>query len=387
MKFDQIRFHIKKLLKELKILKKDYPDWKKILEEHKDIYNELKKKSSKGQKILICTSTGGHLLSSHFEALLSLALTRYGAKVEILLCDKSLKACQMSTTQFVDEITLVKKGQKKLCNACIDSGIFAFKELGLKIHFYSDFIDKNIEDEILNKVDQLSMKEMSNYNEDGISIGEHAFAGALRYYAVGDLDKEKYGKNVLKKYLYSGILTKHIFENFLKKNKLDKVVLNHAIYVPQGIICNIAKAKNIPIIVYTNAYRKNSFIFSHNDTYHKTMIDEDTKDWENINLTKTNVFEDLNIENLLKDSDLVHIDLSNDGETVKQLLNLYEKSGSSAVLIFEGGSKERDQVPWMAAYNKTPINPVLEEYATNACAVVSIIEAFPSVSIIARSTI
>ena len=288
MKFDQIRFHIKKLLKELKILKKDYPDWKKILEEHKDIYNELKKKSSKGQKILICTSTGGHLLSSHFEALLSLALTRYGAKVEILLCDKSLKACQMSTTQFVDEITLVKKGQKKLCNACIDSGIFAFKELGLKIHFYSDFIDKNIEDEILNKVDQLSMREMSNYNEDGISIGEHAFAGALRYYAVGDLDKEKYGKNVLKKYLYSGILTKHIFENFLKKNKLDKVILNHAIYVPQGIICNIAKAKNIPVIVYTNAYRKNSFIFSHNDTYHKTMIDEDTKDWENINLTKEN---------------------------------------------------------------------------------------------------
>ena len=131
MKFDQIRFHIKKLLKELKILKKDYPDWKKILEEHKDIYNELKKKSSKGQKILICTSTGGHLLSSHFEALLSLALTRYGAKVEILLCDKSLKACQMTTTQFVDEITLLKKGQKKLCNACIDSGIFAFKELGL----------------------------------------------------------------------------------------------------------------------------------------------------------------------------------------------------------------------------------------------------------------
>ena len=90
----------------------------------------------------------------------------------------------------------------------------------------------------------------------------------------------------LKKYLYSGILTKHIFENFLKKNKLDKVILNHAIYVPQGIICNIAKAKNIPVIVYTNAYRKNSFIFSHNDTYHKTMIDEDTKDWENINLTK-----------------------------------------------------------------------------------------------------
>ena len=50
MKFDQIRFHIKKLLKELKILKKDYPDWKKILEEHKDIYNELKKNRQKGKK-------------------------------------------------------------------------------------------------------------------------------------------------------------------------------------------------------------------------------------------------------------------------------------------------------------------------------------------------
>ena len=333
MKFDKIRFHIKKIIKEIKILKKDYPDWKKILKDHKNIYKDLKQKSSKGQSILICTSTGGHLLSSHFEALLSLALTRYGAKVEILLCDKSLKACHMTTTQFVDEITLLKKGQKKLCNACIDSGIFAFKELGLKIHFYSEFIDKNAESEISNKIKNLSFNEMKDYSEDKINIGEHAFAGALRYYAVGELDKEINGKNVLKKYLYSGILTKHVFDNFLASNKPDKIVLNHGIYIPQGIICNIAKSKHIPIIVYCNSYRKNSFIFSYNDTYHKTMIDEDAKDWENITLTpeKEKIIEEYLISRRHGTNDMFYY-FNNPSFDVKDLLKKHSIDLSKPIL-------------------------------------------------------
>ena len=102
MKIDNLRYSIKKILKN-KNFKNNDPNWNDIISKHKKTYNELKEKASKGQKILICTSTGGHLLSSHFEALLALTLTRYGANVEIMLCDKVLTACQMSTTQFISE--------------------------------------------------------------------------------------------------------------------------------------------------------------------------------------------------------------------------------------------------------------------------------------------
>ena len=53
---------------------------------------------------------------------------------------------------------------------------------------------------------------MQEYKEDNISIGEHAYAGTLRYYAVGELNNERHGETILRKYLYSAILTK----NFLR---------------------------------------------------------------------------------------------------------------------------------------------------------------------------
>ena len=282
MKIDNLMYNIKKILKKIKLLKNNDPNWNDIISKHKKTYNELKEKASKGQKILICTSTGGHLLSSHFEALLALTLTRYGANVEIMLCDKVLTACQMSTTQFISEKNLISKGQSKICNSCLDSGRGAFEDLGLKINYYSDFINKDTSKKISSKIKNLTIKEMQEYKEDNISIGEHAYAGTLRYYAVGELNNERHGETILRKYLYSAILTKNIFENYLAQNKIDKIILNHAIYVPQGIICNISKENNIKIIVYTNAYRKNSFIFSYDDTYHKTMIEEDVSDWENL---------------------------------------------------------------------------------------------------------
>ena len=286
MNKDNLRFNFKKILKKLKILKKNSPNWDKILSSKKKIYEDLKLKAKKGEKILICTSLGGHLFSSYFEALLALALTRYGAHVEIMLCDKALKACHLTTTHLIDEEEYIKHGQKKICNSCIDSGREAFEDLGLKINYYSKFITNEETIEIDKKIEDLNIDEMMSYIEDDVSIGEHAYAGALRYYAVGNLTKEKEGKEILKRYLHAGLVTKKIFFNFFSRNKFKKIILNHAIYVPQGIICNVSKIFKIKIIAYTNAYKKNSFIFSYDDTYHKNMIDEDVSDWINIKLDK-----------------------------------------------------------------------------------------------------
>ena len=122
---DKIRFSLKKILKNLKILKKNSPNWKKIISSNKKIYEELKIKSRNGQKILICTSAGGHLLASQFEALMALGLTRYGANVEIMLCDKALKACHMTTSNFIDEGRGDTVNEKDLLNAIKQKKLFA----------------------------------------------------------------------------------------------------------------------------------------------------------------------------------------------------------------------------------------------------------------------
>ncbi len=67
--------------------------------------------------------------------------------------------------------------------------------------------------------------------------------------------------------------------------------------------------------------------------------------------------------------DMMHVDISNDGDIIKDVYN----SSMCDNTIFEGGSKERDQVEWMVKHNKTPIR--------GSCSYTIIDERFPSISL------
>ena len=282
-----MRFLIKKLLKKFKLRDYATTDWKQIINENKEEFELIKKKAN-GKKILIATSSGGILFCSHFESLLAFALTYYGARVEILLCDKVMPACMMGTSVFIDEDSFSKNGVSKVCNGCIDAGKFAFDGLDLKKNYYSQFITNKEMEEANKIVDNLTYDELSTYKEGNINIGEHSLAGALRYYAVGELENQKYKDNILRKYVKSGIIAKNVINTFFTKNPdFEIVVVNHAIYIPQGIISSVSKNHGKKIVSYTSGYRKNSFIFSHDDTYHFTLVDEPVSEWEDLNLNPT----------------------------------------------------------------------------------------------------
>lgn len=59
--------------------------------------------------------------------------------------------------------------------------------------------------------------------------------------------------------------------------------------------------------------------------------------------------------------DFLHVDLSNTGETVRKIMETWDsKIDIGGVICFEGGSEERDQVPWMIKYNKDSVKDELE---------------------------
>lgn len=55
----------------------------------------------------------------------------------------------------------------------------------------------------------------------------------------------------------------------------------------------------------------------------------------------------------VEDADLIHIDLSNDGDIIERAVK--KLKGFKGRIVFEGGTKERDEVEWMKKYNKKPI--------------------------------
>ena len=178
------------------------------------------KKIKKWKKILIATGTGGYLTCSHFDSVLGVALNRYGAHVEFLLCDEALPACQQAVSARVDEDNFSNKGPKSLCEGCFHSGRMAFDETLYPINYYSKFIsDKEIEniDKIVNKS---SFEEMKTFRQDDINIGEHALAGTLRYYSVGDIKDEPKREIVLKRFFKAALITKKFRKIFLKIKNL-----------------------------------------------------------------------------------------------------------------------------------------------------------------------
>lgn len=79
----------------------------------------------------------------------------------------------------------------------------------------------------------------------------------------------------------------------------------------------------------------------------------------NFEAIKTNVF---SLKDDLKYA-FVHIDISNDGDKLEQLFNKIHKNlYKESLIVFEGGSKERDKIEWMIKYNKKPIKDFIKKY-------------------------
>jgi len=62
-------------------------------------------------------------------------------------------------------------------------------------------------------------------------------------------------------------------------------VFTHGIYVPWGIVGEVARQERVHVSTWNVAYRKRRFIFSHDDTYHHTLLSEPRDHWERLELS------------------------------------------------------------------------------------------------------
>lgn len=276
------------LIRAIKKLKVDFnleklPNIKKL----RSKIENIKLKNNK-KKILIATSAGGLKAQIVLESLIGLGLEYNGAEVEFLFCDEILPACIISTYFNTDENIIIKNEKKKICDICFYSANnYLQKKGGFKINKFSDFISKEDKENILNNLNlNYSLDQLRKKKIDNISIGEHAYSGALRYFAKTNDDNEKNFKKIFEQYFKSAVISKYVMDNILKEKKFDHILLNHGIYVPHGIILDIARSKGIPTSTWCPGYRRNSFCITSGDTYHRSLIYEDNKNWERINFNE-----------------------------------------------------------------------------------------------------
>lgn len=262
--------------------------WADLIRRESPVWEQALAAAEGGPAVLIATSAGGHAAMTPVESALAVALTLRGADVRILLCDAALPACLQATREELPSVALfAKRGPRPLCASCFRSGMTTFRSLGLPILRYGDFLTPADKIEALALASDLPTSSIGRYREGSVSVGEHAMAGALRYFAKGTLDYEPLGERILRRYLTASLLTVRVAERVVGTASFAAWVFNHGIYVPQGLIGEVAREHGIRVVNWNPAYRKKCFIFSHGDTYHHTLLHEPTSTWENLSLTTT----------------------------------------------------------------------------------------------------
>ena len=227
--------------------------WKFKLKNHKDIPNTF----SDGQKtILIATSIGENLNALALDLVLGIALRSRGHKVYFLLCNKALPACMnCEYAKFKNIEEFQKVGAKKLCNKCVSKGRKILKSFDLQIIK----IEKSI-----NYVSKLWDNEVAE-------------SGAKRFLAIGRVTDVNEYEKVFKKFFDASQILNGQMNRIFDDYAINTVIAHHGIYVPQANIINAAKEHKIEVITWVQGYRKQTFIFSKNDTYHKTLLKDNPK--------------------------------------------------------------------------------------------------------------
>ena len=234
------------------------------------------------RRVLLGTNIGGYLSGLTMEAMLAAALRTRGHDVHVLLCDSVLPACMDCTiTRLGTPERMARSGPRRLlCPGCFAAGRRTYDEIGATVHSYSSLLTAQDHEDASRVAGEVTLDDVATLTLDGLAVGEHALAGTLRFFARATLDGEDQAAAVLRRYVQAAVLAARASTTLMRRHQFDVATFHHGIYVPQGIVGEVARHEGVRVVNWNPAYRARTFIFSHGDTYHHTLLTEPNEVWE-----------------------------------------------------------------------------------------------------------
>jgi len=277
----------KRLARRVYPVKVEHARWPELLGDDFSAFRDrLRQLPADAPRVLLAPSTG-HPTFTTLDSVLAVALTLRGARIDVLLCDEALPACHNCLLgklqdEWITNEFLRHGPSRDICRTCFSPAAAMFDTLGVGLLGYGDFVEPHEIDAAWDAARTLTPDAIGGYEIDGVPIGEHARAGAIRFFARTSLDREPHGVDVLRRYFAAALITKSALDRLFAQRSYVSATLNHGIYVPQGIVGALARRHGVRLVTWAVAYRKRSFIFSHGDTYHHALMHEPVLNWEDI---------------------------------------------------------------------------------------------------------
>lgn len=266
--------------------------WKHVIDNSAETIATVKNGNNK--HILFMTGFGLGTAYLTIEPLLMMGLFVRGCKITSLVCDKELPACEFNATGNNNPSAgcmscgITKTATLYRCRMCSDDVVNMYSALPLDLRKYKEFIDENDLLQAKQTAGRVSFKDFRNFEYSGIRIGEEAFASVLRITLMGTIKDTRENRGLVYRFLVSGIMMTKIAERAFASIKPDRIVMPHGVYITHGIASKVAAKLNIPSVIYGGAYRKNTVMLSHKESYHRTMVHEPNSVWEHLELSPEN---------------------------------------------------------------------------------------------------
>ena len=232
--------------------------------------------------VLMATSVGGHPIAPKLDSLVGTALWMRGASPRFLLCDAALPACEQAQyTAFKNPRTFVARGPRPLCDECFGRGFSWLSRLPLPLHRYSEFVAGAEQRAMLAETQSWDVDACFTFEKDGLALGEQARANTIRFFGKADLssEPEQLVAATARRYAAGAIVAAAVAARALDRFEPEILVAHHGVYVPQGVLGEVARQLGVRVVNWGTSYRDRTVIFSHGDTYHRTLLQEPAELW------------------------------------------------------------------------------------------------------------
>jgi hypothetical protein len=127
----------------------------------------------------------------------------------------------------------------------------------------------------------MTLTECFHFHDEGLPLGEQARAATIRFFGKADLTSESPDLVLAtaRRYAAGALVAARVLGRLLEEYEPTCVIAHHGVYVPQGVLGAVARSRGVRVVNWGSSYRNTTSIFSHDDTYHRTFIDEPVELW------------------------------------------------------------------------------------------------------------
>lgn len=233
------------------------------------------------RRILIASSILGNVDISNLDICLGIRLKKHGASVAFLICEGSLSACSLCEKErFLGDREFARKGPGHTCTYCL--GYFnAYIHNHFPVFTYAHASETGKTD-IESWIHKFLKGEEICFH--GVHISEHVRSGLIRFYGKV-IETSQVPISVVRRFAEAACQTVLRMESILETYSPEVIVVNHGLYVPQGVIVATAHVHGIRVVTWHKGYRRHTLLLSHGDTYHRQLIEEANATWESYELS------------------------------------------------------------------------------------------------------